>query len=178
MRIKITVPKYPIWKKLVHTRPFLLEMEICQMQRLIALKKKTNLSSVLFPRLLSMKFSGWGVNILNLENFFGPRNLNRGVIVGEGISILPEAAGGSHYHYLHNLFLLRMLPNIIYKICWKCISSWTTSRFFGINRKKKIKNLTTKLQILLNISCNPCWSAVYNLLKSKGLYFHPPHMQV
>lgn len=111
MRIKNTVPKNPIWKKLVHTRPFLLEMEICEMQQLIALK---SLSSVLFPRLLSMKLSGWGDNILNLEIFFGPRKLNRGVIVGEGISILPEAAGGSHYHYLHNLFSLRMLPNIIY----------------------------------------------------------------
>lgn len=37
--------------------------------------------------------------------------------MGEGgISVLPEAAGGSHYRYLHNLFSLRMLPNIIYKI--------------------------------------------------------------
>lgn len=35
---------------------------------------------------------------------------------GGGISILPEAAVGSHYHYLHNLFSLRTLPNIIYKI--------------------------------------------------------------
>lgn len=58
--------------------------------------------------------------MLNPEEFLSRRDFSKLEWEGRGAGgqypILPEAAGGNHYCYLHNLFLLRMLPNIIYKI--------------------------------------------------------------
>lgn len=80
---------------------------------------------------------------------------------------MPEAAGGSHYRYLHNLFSLRTLPNIIYKI--SVGNALAAEQQVASKGEIEKRNLNPSFQAsnVIEHRLQSLQSAVYNLLKSK-----------